>query len=198
MVNHFQHLFQRNFHLYSTPTPGTTYMPHPQKNKYGCFQNSGIPKWSILIGFSIINHPFWGTPIFGNTQIKNTTPWKVLGTKCCTWLQSFNKTWRSSEISPSPDWMKGAVGEDMRVAWGKFYERLFVCLFACLIVCLFVCLLACLFVCLLACLFVCLLVCLLVCLFVCLLFDLIANLDTKLHQKPFGFCGDRFNIPMKL
>ena len=30
-------------------------------------ENSGTPKSSILIGFSIINHPFWGTPIFGNT-----------------------------------------------------------------------------------------------------------------------------------
>ena len=29
----------------------------------------GPPKSSILTGFSIINHPFWGTPIFGNTQI---------------------------------------------------------------------------------------------------------------------------------
>ncbi len=27
------------------------------------------PKSSILIGFSIINHPFWGTPIFGNTYV---------------------------------------------------------------------------------------------------------------------------------
>ena len=27
------------------------------------------PKSSILIGFSIINHPFWGTPFYGNTQI---------------------------------------------------------------------------------------------------------------------------------
>ena len=27
------------------------------------------PKSSILIGFSIINHPFWGTSIFGNTHI---------------------------------------------------------------------------------------------------------------------------------
>ena len=29
------------------------------------------PKSSILIGFSIINHPFWGVfpPIFGNTHI---------------------------------------------------------------------------------------------------------------------------------
>ena len=32
-------------------------------------ENSGIPKSSILIGFSIINHPFWGTSIFGNPLI---------------------------------------------------------------------------------------------------------------------------------
>ena len=31
-------------------------------------KNRGIPKSSILIGFSIINHPFWSTPIFGNTH----------------------------------------------------------------------------------------------------------------------------------
>ena len=35
-------------------------------------ENSGTPKSSILIGFSIINHPFWGTPIFGNTHIRTT------------------------------------------------------------------------------------------------------------------------------
>ena len=29
----------------------------------------GTPKSSILIGVSIINHPFWGTPILGNTHI---------------------------------------------------------------------------------------------------------------------------------
>ena len=27
------------------------------------------PNHPILIGFSIINHPFWGTPIFGNIHI---------------------------------------------------------------------------------------------------------------------------------
>ena len=32
-------------------------------------KNSGTPKSSILIGFSIINHPFWGSPIFGNIHI---------------------------------------------------------------------------------------------------------------------------------
>ena len=29
------------------------------------------PKSSILIGFSIINHPFWGTIIFGNTHMSS-------------------------------------------------------------------------------------------------------------------------------
>jgi len=32
-------------------------------------KNSSTPKSSILIGFSIINYPFRGTPIFGNTHI---------------------------------------------------------------------------------------------------------------------------------
>ena len=39
--------------------------------RYGCVsQNSGTPKSSILMGFSIENHPFWGpTPIFGNIHM---------------------------------------------------------------------------------------------------------------------------------
>ena len=32
-------------------------------------ENRGTPKSSILIGISIINHPFWGTSIFGNTHM---------------------------------------------------------------------------------------------------------------------------------
>ncbi len=35
----------------------------------GVSKNRGTPKSSILIRFSIMNHPFWGTPIFGNTHI---------------------------------------------------------------------------------------------------------------------------------
>ena len=38
-------------------------------NKMDVSKNNGTPKSSILIGFSIINHPFWGTPIFGNIQM---------------------------------------------------------------------------------------------------------------------------------
>ena len=32
-------------------------------------KNSGTPKSSISIEFSILNHPFWGTIIFGNTHM---------------------------------------------------------------------------------------------------------------------------------
>ena len=32
-------------------------------------ENRGTPKSSILIGFSIINHPLWDTLIFGNTHM---------------------------------------------------------------------------------------------------------------------------------
>ena len=35
----------------------------------GVSKKKGTPKSSILIGVSIVNHPFWGTPIFGNIQI---------------------------------------------------------------------------------------------------------------------------------
>ena len=38
----------------------------------GVSKNSGTLKSSILIGFSIINHPFWSTPIVGNAHIKPT------------------------------------------------------------------------------------------------------------------------------
>ena len=50
---------------------------HPERytgwwfQTYGCQPKNrgGPPKSSILIRISIINHPFWDTPIFGNTHI---------------------------------------------------------------------------------------------------------------------------------
>ena len=35
----------------------------------GVSKNRGTPKSSLLIRFSIINHPFWGTRIFGNIHL---------------------------------------------------------------------------------------------------------------------------------
>ena len=37
----------------------------------GVSKNNGTPKSSILIGFSIINHPFWGTTIFGKNHLED-------------------------------------------------------------------------------------------------------------------------------
>ena len=48
-------------------------IPTKKSNDMGVSKNNGTPKSSTLIGISIINHPFWGTPIFGNTYIQN--PW---------------------------------------------------------------------------------------------------------------------------
>ena len=39
------------------------------KDHMGVSVNGGTSKSSILIGFSILNHPFWSTPIFGNTHM---------------------------------------------------------------------------------------------------------------------------------
>ena len=41
-------------------------LPDSHIKNGGRSPGNGTPKSSILIGFSIINHPFWGTPILGN------------------------------------------------------------------------------------------------------------------------------------
>ncbi len=49
----------------------------------GVSKNSGTPKSSILIGFSLINHPFWGTPIFRNTHICVSFTYRI----SCFWIK---------------------------------------------------------------------------------------------------------------
>ena len=65
----------------------------------GVSKNRGTPKSSILIGFSIINHPFWVTIIFGNTDIKQSETDHLVGVvsfvdpwcqECSGWFQKFN------------------------------------------------------------------------------------------------------------
>ena len=51
-------------------------------------ENRGTPKSSILIGFSIINHPFWGTPIFGNTHLISNTSWQF-SVMDLAWVESY-------------------------------------------------------------------------------------------------------------
>ena len=41
---------------------------------FGCFpKNRGTPKSSIFMEFSLINHPFWGSPIYGTTHFQGFT-----------------------------------------------------------------------------------------------------------------------------
>ena len=47
----------------------------------GVSENNGTPKSSILIGFSITNHPFRGIPIFGNTHIPPGEVRKIIDSK---------------------------------------------------------------------------------------------------------------------
>ena len=42
-----------------------------KKDNMHVSKNRGTPKSSILMGFSVINHPFWGTSIFGNIHMLN-------------------------------------------------------------------------------------------------------------------------------
>ena len=76
--------------------------------KMGVSKNRGTPKSSILIGFSIINHPFWGTPIFGNTQMYanhvetlwiQVPPKKILYPPNCTLSAFLEATWIHREKS---------------------------------------------------------------------------------------------------
>jgi len=41
-------------------------------------ENSGTPKSSISIRFSMINHPFFGSPIFGKAHIYLEPKWGLL------------------------------------------------------------------------------------------------------------------------
>ena len=70
----------------------------------GVSENSGTPKSSILVGFSIINHPFWGTPIFGNSHIDDcswqfvTFSYKRLSWACETDPEEPSVEWRDEEV----------------------------------------------------------------------------------------------------
>ena len=104
-------------------------------------ENRGTPKSSILIGVSIINHPFWGTTIFGNTHMKEVTQkqkntgvsypnfpssstcWKVL--ECL--LTKQNQRYKSYFIVSGPSHSKGLqpFRQWTRIAWQYLLEFLF-------------------------------------------------------------------------
>ena len=79
-------------------------LPSRWKLLMGVFKNRGTPKSSFLVGFSLINHPFLGTPIFGNTLMNPEKSPSGRGTQLCRlqWCQRpevgfpFRKGWHKS------------------------------------------------------------------------------------------------------
>ena len=66
------------------------------KNRYlGVSENSGTPKSSILIGFSIVNHPFWGIHIFGNIHVNS----KINKLEDVSLWLRFSRNYGSSTVS---------------------------------------------------------------------------------------------------
>ena len=74
--------------------------------KIGVFQPKNrfffTPKSSILIGCSIVNHPFWGTPIFGNIHVEVTFTSKIVVSAFCLPFCRSQKLPISSQICVDP------------------------------------------------------------------------------------------------
>ena len=81
-------------------------------------KNRGTPKSSILIRFSIINHPFWGTPISGNIHLEILFgAFHSLGI-----FLRFFKTWKNERRTEGP---KERMGRKEKVASGFKYGNFF-------------------------------------------------------------------------
>ena len=65
----------------------------------GVSKNRGTPKSSSLIGFSIINHPFWGTTIFGNIHVSNQNLQDIFG-----WPRGL-KSWTCKSLLLTRHWL---------------------------------------------------------------------------------------------
>ena len=79
-----------------------------EMKQLGVSWNGYTPKSSTLIGFSVINHPFLGTPILGNHQLSSDQklgsltiryrPWlEILSTNINGWQQALNTAQSSNK-----------------------------------------------------------------------------------------------------
>ena len=79
----------------------------------GVSKNNGTPKSSILIGFSIINHPFWGIPIFGNTHM--IFCWRLEKTRLAR-NQNFTEACHAKAMDQLDDLATGDAAK-LQVSW---------------------------------------------------------------------------------
>ena len=85
----------------------------------GVSENSGTPKSSILIGFALINHPFWSTIIFGNTHIEFHEFYGAIGPVTTKWYQAEDRPW---SISPPVTAVTFRAPEDWLAVYRESYS----------------------------------------------------------------------------
>ena len=84
------------------------------------------PKSSTWIGFSIINHPFWGTPIVGNTQFNSWIQHRYISQTSSQGLYDEEPSW-ITELSWTKQWPPGtrttpisSCHSQSRMPWKKW------------------------------------------------------------------------------
>ena len=94
-----------------------TKSPRPEDSRnfpyLGVSKNNGTSKSSILIGFSIVNHPFWDTQ-FLDTSICSAPPKAKCAFQCAfQWVDTKDKVARPmfGWIKPVP-WLNQGIGKD--------------------------------------------------------------------------------------
>ena len=83
----------------------------------GVSKNNGTPKSSVFIGFSLLNHPYWGTPIFGNTHMNPMNPYKPKN-RCETGLGSTPTYSGARHLRHVPNMWK--LGRSKRLIFNEF------------------------------------------------------------------------------
>ena len=102
----------------------------------GVSLNSGTPKSSILIGFSIINHPFWGTTILGNPHIHSSIHRNIYNTRIFMYTSIYDVILPSLELAakapedrplkPQKEWLlhDSSDHRDYHIFKGKWIPNL--------------------------------------------------------------------------
>ena len=134
----FTHTFYYSIYIYSIKKKNlmspTTKSRYPQGNQkkhpfhVDVSKNSGTPESSILIRFSIINHPFWGTPhtpIFGKTHesFHDPIPPSALAPRDVGPLPSYVLPRSAGAAAPAKTWVqRWEVLSDNKFLEAKFWK----------------------------------------------------------------------------
>ena len=100
---------------------GSAILPFESRRFFhlGVSKNRGTPKSSILIGFSIINHPFWGTPTFGKTHFHGQKNSKIqcVQEASTSRQDEERRCWRFGRRTQGGPWMGNFLEVKIFLGW---------------------------------------------------------------------------------